>query len=106
LYGHYTPSSGASSKKKRWIGLGVIAGIIVAVVLPVYFLVVKKHKHQGAAGAAAAATGPVTGGDGSTVVTDGGATFVYRNPFGGYCGSSLLLSPLYAQLVNISRRAV
>ncbi|KAJ7907933.1 glycoside hydrolase family 5 protein [Mycena leptocephala] len=88
LYGHYTPSSGASSKKKRWIGLcviaGIIAGIIVAVVLPVYFLVVKKHKHQGAAGAAAAATGPVTGGDGSTVVTDGGATFVYRNPFGGY----------------------
>ncbi|KAJ6533670.1 glycoside hydrolase superfamily [Mycena capillaripes] len=86
LYGHYTPSSDASSKKKkkRWIGLGVIAAVIVVMVLPVYFLVVKKHKHQRTTEAAASTTGPVTGGDGSTVVMDGGVTFVYRNSFGGY----------------------
>ncbi|KAJ6558743.1 glycoside hydrolase family 5 protein [Mycena vulgaris] len=55
-------------------------GIILVVVLPVYFLVAKKHKGQ----RAAAAGGLVTGGDGSTVVMDSGETFVYKNPFGGY----------------------
>lgn len=28
---------------------------------------------------------PITGGDGSTVTLEDGSTFVYSNPFGGYC---------------------
>ncbi|KAJ7639884.1 hypothetical protein B0H17DRAFT_1339406 [Mycena rosella] len=70
----------ASRTKRRWIGLGVVAGIIVvaaAVVLPVYFLVIKKHNDAASAstsggsgaGGSKGVVGAVTGGDGSTVVT-------------------------------------
>ncbi|KAJ7611477.1 hypothetical protein B0H17DRAFT_1221120, partial [Mycena rosella] len=53
----------ASRTKRRWIGLGVVAGIIVvaaAVVLPVYFLVIKKHND-----AASASTSGGSGAGGS-----------------------------------------
>ncbi|KAJ6502951.1 glycoside hydrolase family 5 protein [Mycena vitilis] len=93
---------GASRRKKRLVGLGVLAGLVlvaVAVVLPVYFLVIKEHNDASAGGGAGAASaggsggdgsggtsvvGAITGGDGSTVVTSTGETFVYRNSFGGY----------------------
>lgn len=103
----------SSAKKRRLIGLGALAGVIIialAVVLPVYFLVIKKHNNTAAAAAASSPTttsassggdgngsggkpivGAVTGGDGSTVVTANGDSFTYTNPFGGYCASS---SPL------------
>ncbi|KAJ7877774.1 glycoside hydrolase family 5 protein [Mycena leptocephala] len=97
----------SSAKKRRLIGLGALAGVIIialAVVLPVYFLVVKKHNNTTAAAAAASSptttsassggdgngsggkpiVGAVTGGDGSTVVTANGDSFTYTNPFGGY----------------------
>ncbi|KAJ7639881.1 hypothetical protein B0H17DRAFT_1149170 [Mycena rosella] len=85
----------ASRTKRRWIGLGVVAGIIVvavAVVLPVYFLVIKKHNDAASgtasggsgAGGSKGVVGAVTGGDGSTVVTANGSSFVYNNSFGGY----------------------
>ncbi|KAJ7142765.1 glycoside hydrolase family 5 protein [Mycena epipterygia] len=93
------PSRSGGGKKKGWIGLGVLVGIVIiaaAVVLPVYFLVIKKHHDAAAASSGAANTGgtggsggkgtvgAVTGADGSTVTTDSGATFVYKNAFGGY----------------------
>ncbi|KAJ7758995.1 glycoside hydrolase family 5 protein [Mycena maculata] len=89
-------------RKKGWIGLGVLAGVLAvaaAVVLPVYFLVVRKHpasssSSASAGGGSAGGSGGgantttvgavTTGGDGSVVTTDAGDTFVYSNPFGGY----------------------
>ncbi|KAF7366076.1 Glycoside hydrolase family 5 protein [Mycena venus] len=87
-------SSGSVSKKRRLIGLGALAGLVVvvlAVVLPVYFLVIKKHSDNTAASSPAPpgargsqSWGVVTGGNGSTVTTANGDSFTYINPFGGY----------------------
>ncbi|KAJ6528562.1 glycoside hydrolase superfamily [Mycena capillaripes] len=91
-------AGGGSGKKKRLIGLGVVAGIIIiaaAVVIPIYFLVIKKHNDNAAVSSSSggggsggktgnAVVGAVTGGDGSTVVTSTGTSFVYNNSFGGY----------------------
>ncbi|KAJ7605282.1 hypothetical protein DFH06DRAFT_260403 [Mycena polygramma] len=66
----------ASRGKKRLVGLGVLAGLVlfaVGVVLPVCFLVIKKHNDAGAANAGGSGenwgggtdvVGAVTGGDG------------------------------------------
>jgi glucan 1,3-beta-glucosidase len=72
-----------------------ISLVAVAVVLPVYFLVIKpQHKdgtNQGAANGRAPPSsgssggGSTWGGNGSTVTTSDGSTFTYINPFGGYC---------------------
>ncbi|KAJ7235008.1 glycoside hydrolase superfamily [Mycena haematopus] len=89
------------TKKRRRIALGGVTALVVvalAVVLPVYFLVVRKRHSSpgdpesgsggsGASGGGAAggaATQPISGGDGSTVTTESGVTFVYTNSFGGY----------------------
>ncbi|KAJ6528100.1 glycoside hydrolase superfamily [Mycena capillaripes] len=92
----------SSVRRKRLIGLGVLAALIVVVlvvVLPIYFVIIKKHHDAPSApassGTATASSGgdgtgqtsPVgilTGGDGSTVVTASGESFTYKNPFGGY----------------------
>ncbi|KAJ7752654.1 glycoside hydrolase family 5 protein [Mycena metata] len=97
------------------IALAALAIVILAVVLPVYFLVVKPHRHSSAlssssSGSSSSSSGSsgssssggangggnsggegdggvvaaITGGDGSTVTTANGTTFVYRNAFGGY----------------------
>ncbi|KAJ6473490.1 glycoside hydrolase [Mycena vulgaris] len=85
-----------AAEKKRLIGLAISAGVILlaaAVVLPIYFLVIKKHSDSAAASAAGSSTdgagktavvGAVTGGNGSTVTTAAGESFVYKNEFGGY----------------------
>ncbi|KAF7359593.1 Glycoside hydrolase family 5 protein [Mycena venus] len=88
---HDPPSS---SKRRKMILLGLLALIVVAaaVVIPLYFLVIKKHNDKNAAsnnGTSAktggkAVVGAVSGGDGSTVTTANGETFVYNNSFGGY----------------------
>ncbi|KAJ7662453.1 glycoside hydrolase superfamily [Mycena rosella] len=87
--------------RARATALGAIASVIlvaVAVVLPVYFLVIKKHNDSAASSATSspsngtsssdtpstAVVGAVTGGDGSTVITAAGESFVYNNSFGGY----------------------
>ncbi|KAJ6528287.1 glycoside hydrolase family 5 protein [Mycena vulgaris] len=90
----YGAPSGTSGRKKRLIGLGIVLGLVVvaaAVVLPIYFLVIKKHSSSSGSGASGSGSGAgtnvvgaVTGGDGSTVVTASGASFVYNNSFGGY----------------------
>ncbi|CAE6427831.1 unnamed protein product, partial [Rhizoctonia solani] len=94
-------------RKKRsvlWaaVGLAALAVIVVAVVVPVYFKVIKKDNTI----TSSASTGPeptttkpatpsptsgsnqpsvvTTGGDGSTITKDDGTTFTYTNKFGGF----------------------
>ncbi|KAI0065416.1 glycoside hydrolase family 5 protein [Artomyces pyxidatus] len=89
--------------RRNIIILSVIAGlivIIVAVVVPLYFAVIKPHSDSSrnaaspsgastskSASPTASAVPPkaavVTGGDGSTVTMDDGTTFQYKNAFGG-----------------------
>lgn len=88
--------------KKRlsvWIAYGLIVFVVVvlAVILPVYFTVIKHNPDpvrstapaptggtQGGKNPPPPLTAPVTGGDGSTVTTDDGSTFIYNNKFGGF----------------------
>ncbi|KAF8180984.1 hypothetical protein K438DRAFT_2021257 [Mycena galopus ATCC 62051] len=67
--------------------------LIVAVVLPIYFLVIKKHDDAAekstngtSSGLAGTSTGEevLTGGDGSVIVMENGVSFVYNDSFGGY----------------------
>ncbi|CAL1711948.1 unnamed protein product [Somion occarium] len=59
-----------------------LVAIILAVILPVYFVVIKPNQNLTASGGGK--TNAVTGGDGSTITKDDGSTFVYRNQFGGF----------------------
>ncbi|KAJ7205857.1 glycoside hydrolase superfamily [Mycena haematopus] len=81
-----------SPNRRRLMGFGALTAIILIVIAVV---VIKKHSDAGmtsstsSKGGNSAASGgkvvvSVTGGDGSTVTTDSGDTFVYRNAFGGY----------------------
>ncbi|KAJ7212469.1 glycoside hydrolase superfamily [Mycena haematopus] len=103
-----TEPKGGPAQRRRRLGLGALAALVVvvlAVVLPVYFLVIKKHKSTTASsslgsgdsgggsgnngtstgtGGAAPIVGAVRGGDGSTVITANGDSFIYNNSFGGY----------------------
>ncbi|KAH7927098.1 glycoside hydrolase family 5 protein [Leucogyrophana mollusca] len=84
--------------KRGLIILGALGGLIlvvVAVVVPVYFTVIrpKNLDHQGSianpaspsstSGGKPGTVNAVTGGDGSKVTTDDGTTFTYSNSFGG-----------------------
>jgi len=105
-----SPGSGLSSKPVKrkpfftrrlvWISLFAlaIALIVLAVVLPVYFVVIKPKNlststpGSGGSGSGSGSGPPVSspggatsGGNGSIVTTSDGSTFTYINPFGGYC---------------------
>ncbi|TFK68459.1 glycoside hydrolase [Pluteus cervinus] len=92
-------------KPRRWrLYLGLLALLVVVVlvvVLPVFFTVIKPKQNavnesshgsssaptahgSSPSGAPAVPSGAITGGDGSTVTTVDGSTFVYNNQFGGY----------------------
>ena len=96
--------------RRPWFWVAAIVAIVVvalAVVLPVIFVVVKPGQHHSTSGSSSSGSsgsndsgsgqsgsngsgstpqGAIkTGGDGSTVTKDDGSTFVYHNPFGGYC---------------------
>ncbi|KAF9012074.1 hypothetical protein BDQ17DRAFT_803625 [Cyathus striatus] len=97
--------SGIGKGKRKWIILGVLtalAVIILVVILPIYFKVIKpKNLSTSSSPSSSSSTSgtssgsaaqpsstpkaqiTVTGGDGSTVTMDDGSTFVYSNPFGG-----------------------
>jgi glucan 1,3-beta-glucosidase len=97
----YAPRGSKSRSRRNVIILSAVGGLIlliVAVVLPVYFLAIK-HKSQGAAAQHSQSTsaasspsatstpsksGSITGSDGSTVTMEDGTTFVYSNSFGGF----------------------
>jgi glucan 1,3-beta-glucosidase len=91
-----------SSKSRRntiiLSALGALVLLLIAVILPVYFLVIKHNSNAAAAqhSQTSAASSPsatstgtpsksalFTGGDGSTVTMEDGTTFTYSNPFGG-----------------------
>lgn len=109
-HGLQQAKSGSGTKRGRLIililvGLGVLAVIVLAVVLPVYFKVIKPRQNQdnltsgssasgssagsgsvgSGSGNPASPSGATSGGDGSEIIVDGGANFTYKNPFGGYC---------------------
>jgi len=106
----YPPTSSSDSpngKKKRplWvliaIGLAILAVIVLAVILPVYFKVIRPNNtsssssttNTGGTNSGGGEQGSglghtdnnvVMGGDGTTITTEDGSTFVYKNSFGGY----------------------
>ena len=90
-----------SKSRRNTIILSALGGLlllIVAVILPVYFLAIKHNSNKAASShQSGTATAPspsgtksptsknlITGGDGSTVTMEDGTTFTYQNPFGGY----------------------
>ena len=119
--------------KRPWFWLATAAGlavVVLAVVLPVYFVVIKPDRdhHSTSSGASSTSssgssgdsgtsgnsgtTGSsnpqtlTTGGDGSTVTTDDGTTFTYKNPFGGYCECPSLFCPLVLVPPAFCRRSL
>ena len=92
--------SKTSKSRRNTIILSALGGLllIVAVILPVYFLAIKHTSNNAASShGSGTATAPspsgtksptsqnlITGGDGSTVTMEDGTTFIYSNPFGGY----------------------
>jgi glucan 1,3-beta-glucosidase len=91
-----------SKSRRNTIILSAIGGLvllIIAIILPVYFLAIKhtsnhvaaaqSSSHSSAAASPSATKTPsskaslITGGDGSTVTMDDGTTFTYSNSFGG-----------------------
>jgi len=76
-----------------------VVAVALAVVLPVYFTVIKPKNNTSVGGGGGNHTGGdggsnpppkppnglTTGGDGSTVKMENGTEFTYRNPFGGFC---------------------
>ncbi|KAG8984019.1 hypothetical protein FRB90_005619 [Tulasnella sp. 427] len=96
-------NSTASKKKKGfpWVIAGVagLAIVVVAVVVPIYFTVIKKNNDSASSqsnsgsnsGSNGSNTGTgitnkdgTTGADGSTVTMEDGTTFTYANKFGGF----------------------
>ncbi|KAJ7195067.1 glycoside hydrolase [Mycena pura] len=84
-----------SLKWRRLILIALVGTVMVilAVVLPVYFVIIKAHDHTltaatatsaGSGGANGTVKVAVSGSDGSTVIMANGDTFVYNNSFGGY----------------------
>ena len=120
--------------KRTWFWVAAVVAVVVvalAVVLPVIFVVVKPGQHHSTSGASSSSssgssgsngsgdsgsngsgttttkTGITIGGDGSTVTKDDGTTFVYKNPFGGYCECLSTFSPCFPRntpLVHASVR--
>jgi hypothetical protein len=96
------------SRRLLWLALlGGLVLLIVVVVVPVYFTVIKpKHNVNGSVSGGAGGSpgsgptkgggnpqspnGAITGGDGSTVILADGTSFTYKNQFGGFCEWSLL----------------
>jgi hypothetical protein len=101
-YSQYAPRSVPFYRRPVWlaIALAALVALILAIILPVYFTVIKKNgnsnkvsSNPGSSTTTSGAprptstpvnNGAITGGDGSTVFT-GNTSFTYSNAFGGYC---------------------
>lgn len=95
-------SANGSKKRRRFLGLGVVAALVIiaaAVAIPVGVVVGRRNSNKSASGSTSDGDGSglnpagtddppnvavITGGDGSTVTTEDGQTFVYNNKFGGF----------------------
>lgn len=85
--------------KLLFVALAALIVIILAVVIPVHFTTIKKGNSSASSasgggsssGGGGGGRGPggsnsvTSGGDGSTVTTETGEQFTYRNPYGGFC---------------------
>ncbi|KAJ7487024.1 glycoside hydrolase family 5 protein [Mycena latifolia] len=94
----YGATGGRNLKgKRRLVGLAALVGVVLVVaVIVIVFVVIQKHNDAATesstpsadtssiTGGAINVVGAVTGGDGSTVTTSTGDTFIYNNSFGGY----------------------
>ncbi|CCM06308.1 uncharacterized protein FIBRA_08559 [Fibroporia radiculosa] len=76
-----------------WLGAFIaLAVVVLAVVLPVWFVAVKPHRDNSSSAASSkgssanpeSPTGATSGGNGSTVVMADGTSFTYVNNFGGF----------------------
>ncbi|EIN07519.1 glycoside hydrolase family 5 protein [Punctularia strigosozonata HHB-11173 SS5] len=107
---NYPSPAGRRTRRRVYVIAAAVVGalLIIAVIVPVYFAVIKpksnssKSSTSDSSGSSGSGSGPgsgsgggssggkgsqtlaVTGGDGSTVTTDDGSTFTYSNSFGGY----------------------
>jgi len=90
------------------IALAIATIVVLAIVLPVYFVVIKPHSSSlsgtsggGTSGGGSGNGNPAppgvttTGGNGSVITTADGTTFTYLNPFGGICKLYHLLNILF-----------
>jgi len=100
------PSQGAPRtrplyRRPLWLAIafGTLAALIFAIILPVYFTVIHKSGQSNKlsnnpgtssgnkpspTGNPESPSGATSGGNGSTIIS-GNTSFVYLNPFGGYC---------------------
>jgi hypothetical protein len=100
-----SPEKRGSILKRPVVWLGAIAAfiaLILIIILPVYFTVIKKHNQNASTAAGGSGTpqssgpsGPtsssaITGGDGSVITTETGENFTYNNQFGGFCESTVI----------------
>ncbi|KAK7471944.1 hypothetical protein VKT23_000050 [Stygiomarasmius scandens] len=100
--------TGPGAKRRRIVlgavGLAVLAVVVLAVVLPVYFTVIKPRQNNfntsssggsgtgdagsgtvgGGSGNPASPSGATSGSDGSQVIMADGTEFTYQNKFGGF----------------------
>lgn len=60
------------------VGITSFVAVILSIVLPVYFVVVKRRSEP-------AVNASKRGGNGTQIRTADGSQFLYLNPFGGYC---------------------
>jgi glucan 1,3-beta-glucosidase len=86
--------------KRPILWLAVVAALVIvalAVILPVYFTVIKPKNNTSSGGNSNGGSNNntsgnpkslTTGGDGSTVTTENGTQFTYHNQFGGFCVSN------------------
>ncbi|KAH8822761.1 glycoside hydrolase family 5 protein [Flagelloscypha sp. PMI_526] len=81
----------AKRRRNPWMITVVVfvtlAVIALAVVLPVYFVILQPNMSSSSSSSpsnSGSPTGATTGGDGSTVRLENGSDFTYYNPFGGF----------------------
>jgi glucan 1,3-beta-glucosidase len=87
-------------RRPAWLAIaaGALVAVVLAIALPVALTHKTKHNQSNNSSQPGSGSGPgngnstnpknpsnaITGGDGSTV-TSGNTTFVYKNPYGGFC---------------------
>lgn len=72
------------------IGVTLLVVVSLPIVLPIYFVVVKRGAQ------------PKQGGDGSQITMEDGSHFTYSNPFGGTCKwpQTLVLSQILTRTIQ------